>query len=310
MSSWFDELARCEEKFSIVDLGDCRRTQRVMKIALALAAHPSRSIPEVFDRPYDVKATYSLLRHEAATPDALQAGHRDVVAVEMERPGTYLLLEDGSDLSWVGNNPIVGLGPIGTGAEGLQGFILHSVMAVRWPDDGLPAMQSPCSSMEVRGLADQQYYVRPPKKRKVPEATRRREGGEALEFRIWEKAGERLGDAPSEPSIRWVRVADADADIYDFLLDCQHRHHEFVVRATHERVLIVESGRKAGKLFEHVQCAPVAGEFELDLSSRPGQKARTARLSVSYTSVCLRSPQRLGYPPGGLPAVQCGAVHI
>jgi len=38
----------------------------------------------------------------------------------------------------LGNKPIKGLGPIGTGADGLQGFILHTVLAVRWPDDGLP----------------------------------------------------------------------------------------------------------------------------------------------------------------------------
>lgn len=313
MSSWFDEQAWCEENFSGIDLGDCRRSDRVMSLARAFAAHPGRSIPQLFDRPYDVKASYSLLRHEAATPDSLQAGHRDLVAVEMYRPGTYLLLEDGSDLSWAGNKPIRGLGPIGTGAEGLQGFILHTVMAVRWPDDGLPTIPNTCRPLDVLGLADQQYYVRPPKKPKKPkepEATRRREGGEALESRIWEKAGARIGDAPSDPSIRWVRVADAGADIYDFLLDCQNRHHDFVVRASHDRVLVDEAGRKMGKLVEQVQRAPAAGEFDLDLRSRPGKKARTARLSVSYTSVCMRSPQRLGHVPGGLPAIQCGVVHI
>ena len=130
MSARIDEVAWCEENFSGVDLGDSRRGQRVLTIAQAFAAHPGRSIPQLFERPYDVKATYSLLRRAETTPDALQAAHRDLVAVEMHRPGTYLLLEDGSDLSWSGNKPVKGLGPIGHGAEGLQGFQLHSVLAI------------------------------------------------------------------------------------------------------------------------------------------------------------------------------------
>ena len=47
-------------------------------------------------------------------------------------PGHYLLLEDTSEISFSGREPIEGLGPIGEGNQGQQGFLLHSVMAVRY----------------------------------------------------------------------------------------------------------------------------------------------------------------------------------
>ena len=61
------------------------------KIAETMAVHPGRSIPQLCGSPYAVKATYNLFKHEEATPDNIQAGHRAVVLQEMRQPGVYLL---------------------------------------------------------------------------------------------------------------------------------------------------------------------------------------------------------------------------
>ena len=55
---------------------------------------------------------------------------------------------------------------------------------------------------------------------------------------MWLRSGERLGDAPKEEEVRWVRVADREADLYEYLCDCRVRGHGFVVRAAYERVLL------------------------------------------------------------------------
>ena len=78
-----------------------------------------RSIPKLCGSPYAVKATYNLFKHEEATPENIQAGHRAVVLREMQRPGIYLCLEDTTELSWSGKQAIAGVGPIGN-AAGLQ----------------------------------------------------------------------------------------------------------------------------------------------------------------------------------------------
>ncbi len=125
-------LAWAEKHFAEVDLGEIRRNQRTVTIAAAMALNPDKSIPKMFIQAYDIKAAYNLFSHPEATPGNLQLAHREVVLEQMHRAGRYLLLEDTSEMSWSGKNSISGLGPVGPGASGLQGFHLHSVLAVRW----------------------------------------------------------------------------------------------------------------------------------------------------------------------------------
>jgi len=121
-----------EQHFSGAEMSDVRRTDRIVAIAEAMAATPGGSIPTLFAHPYDIKAAYNLFKHPEATPDNVQAGHRELVLSEMQTPGVYLLLEDTTELSFSGRKPVPGLGPIGNGAAGLQGFFVHSVLGARW----------------------------------------------------------------------------------------------------------------------------------------------------------------------------------
>ena len=105
-----------EQHFSGAEMSDVRRTDRIVAIAEAMAATPGGSIPTLFAHPYDIKAAYHLFKHLEATPDNVQAGHRELVLSEMQTPGVYLLLEDTTELSFSGRKPVPGLGPIGNGA--------------------------------------------------------------------------------------------------------------------------------------------------------------------------------------------------
>lgn len=95
-------------QFAEAELGDVRRRRRAARIAAALTEAPGQSIPQLFSRRYDAKAAYALFSHPEATPDALQAGHRQQVRERLHEGGTLLLLEDTSDFSWPGNAPVGG----------------------------------------------------------------------------------------------------------------------------------------------------------------------------------------------------------
>src|SRR5262245_66538952 len=123
-----------------------------------MAVHPGRSIPQLCRSPYAVKATYNLFKHEEATPENIQAGHRALVRDAMRPPGVYLLVEDTTELSWSGKQAIAGLGPIGNSAAGLQGFFLHTVLGVRW--QAAPPTNSTRRPVEVLGLGDQRCPYR------------------------------------------------------------------------------------------------------------------------------------------------------
>jgi hypothetical protein len=135
-----------------------RRVARVKTIAEAMAIHPGRSIPKLCRSPYAVKATYHLFKHVEATPETMQAGHRAGVLDAMRQPGVYVLLEDTTELSWSGKHTMAGLGPIGNSAAGLQGFLVHTILSVRWLDTS-QENNSKRQPVAVIGLGDQQYYV-------------------------------------------------------------------------------------------------------------------------------------------------------
>jgi len=206
-----------EEQFAGAKLTDIRRVARVKTIAETMAVHPGRSIPQLCRSPYAVKATYNLFKHEEATPENIQAGHRALVRDAMRQPGVYLLLEDTTELSWSGKQAIAGLGPIGNSAAGLQGFFLHTVLSVRWPDTLQDNHKR--QPVEVIGLGDQQYYVRTPCRQ--PRETSQERLKRARESQVWPQASHRVGGAPA--GVRWVRVADREADIYEYLVSCQEQ---------------------------------------------------------------------------------------
>jgi hypothetical protein len=245
-----------EEQFAGAKLTDVRRVARVKKIAETMAVHPGRSIPKLCDSPYAVKATYNLFKHEEATPDNIQAGHRAFVLQERRQPGVYLLLEDTTELSWSGKQAIAGLGPIGNSAAGLQGFFLHTVLGVRWQD--APPANSPRRPVEVLGLGDQQYSVRTPCRK--PRESSQERLKRARESQGWPQASGRLGRAPE--GVQWVRVADREADIYEYLVRCQELGHGFVIRAATDRALSPpETGKRTGRLFAAARSAVPLGEF-------------------------------------------------
>ena len=294
--------------FGEVPLGDIRRTRRLQMIGEALASEPGASIPQLFAHPYDVKAAYRFFDHPDVTPERVQSAHRAWVMEQLETAGTYLLLEDTSDLDWTGWAPIPGLGPVGHRNEGTQGVRLHSVIAARWDAHATVHKTGHRPCVELLGLAHQQYHRRVPRptgEKNDDSFARKRRERESLR---WLRSGAALGAAPK--GVRWIRVGDAEADIYEYLHSAQCQGHGFVVRAGQNRVLIAPDGpQRVGSLHKAVRQAPALGQCTLDLSSRPGQAAHTATLSISTVAVRLRAPQRPGASAGQLPPIACTAVR-
>jgi hypothetical protein len=134
-----------------------------MAFAEALAEQPGKMIPELLTRKYDINATYEVLDEREAVPDAIQAAHRRLVMAELRKSGRYLLIEDTTFPSFSHRKePIPGLGPIGDSEPGQQGFLLHSILAVRADSLPVPDASGRRPPVTILGLADQQYLVRAP----------------------------------------------------------------------------------------------------------------------------------------------------
>lgn len=292
--------------FEGIELGDPRRNRRAQRIAVAMAENPGLSIPQLFINVYEVKAAYTFFDMEEVTPKKLQASHREKVKAALGQPGSYLLVEDGSEFIWKDKVWREGLGQM---HKKQQGFVLHSSLAVKWL--GIEEGQSERGPVEVIGLAHQEYYsrVKRPKDEGDEDSDARKK--RPRESELWKRSGESIGDAPNSSEVRWVRVADRGADIEFYLRDCIARNHGFVVRAAQNRSLVGENGElETLKLFEKARSIPALGEFELHLRSRPGQAERIAHLSVSVCQVRLRSSYQPGHSRGSRPAIACSVVRV
>jgi hypothetical protein len=303
----FDPHTWAETHFGELDLGHEKRNQRAITLAAAFATQPGKSIPQACGSWYDVQATYKFFANPAVTPDELQATHRELVLTRLQQPGTYLLVEDTTEPSWSGKTKRPGLGPVGDQHSTRQGFQLHNTLALCWPTDGAPDAHGQRPALELMGLADQQAVIR----ESVPAGeTRHARLLRERESAIWEATTTRLGSAPATAAIRWIRVCDRGADVYEFLRSCDTEGHGYIVRAAQDRALVNADGTPAGHLFAIARGQASRGEFHLVLRAREGQAARTARLSLSVTRVSVRSPWRPGHGRGTQAPVTCTVVRV
>lgn len=299
-------------------LGHKARDKRLVSYATALAERPGKLMPELFTKRYDIEATYQLLRHPEVTPDRIQAPHRRLVQEELRTPGRFLLIEDTTFPSY-SHRPrsVPGLGPIGGSEPGQQGFLLHSVLAVRAPLSAEPGATGRRPPVTILGLIDQQYLVRSPRPEAASKQTvsRQRTGRDRESVR-WLDSGRRIGPAPADPDVRWVRVADREADIYEYLRECVLRRHSFPVRVNQDRVILdPATGGRLGLAFGHIAGVEPLGGLYLDLRTRPardghkGYQARGAKLLVSCGPVRLRAPERPGHAAGRDEPIDCWFIR-
>lgn len=297
-----------EIHFGELDLGDLRPNERVIKIGRAMAAKPGASLPQLFSKPYDLKAAYNLFSHPAATPDELQARHRELVLEALQEPGTYLLPEDTTEVAWIGRQPIARLGPFGGSKEGKIGFLLHTTpicrlargrpiaqwrrSSARAPSWGLPINSIRCGSRSRKGKS----AVR------ACNASGSRNCGNRVAI-AW---------ATNRSMKRCVGCASVigGADIYEALRSFEECGHGYVVRAAQDRSLLDEEGKPSGTLFGVARTQASLGGFELELRGRAGKPARRVELQVSAVEVCIRAPYRPGYGRGKLPPIYCTAVRV
>jgi hypothetical protein len=284
-----------------------------MAFAEALAGQPGKMIPELFTRKYDINATYDLLDEREVVPDAIQARHRRLVMAELRTPGRYLLVEDTTFPSYTHRKqPIPGLGPIGDSESGQQGFLLHSILAMRAPQSSVPDAGGRRPPVTILGLADQQYLVRSPRDPEQPkQAGSRQRQIRDRESDRWLDSGERIGRAPSNATVRWVRVADREADIYEYMASCRKLGHGFVIRVSQNRILLnPATGKRLGLVFEHIASVAPLGGMYLDLRGRDGQLARRAKLLISCGPVRVRAPERAGQAAGAGAPIDCWFIRV
>ena len=282
-------------EFGLAELGDQRRTERLVMIGTGLAHSPGGTLPQAFPVWNDLKAAYRFFAQPQVTYEQILAPHWERTRQACREPGEYLLIEDTTELDYTGHAATEELGFIGNGRG--RGLLVHSTLAVRveaWTLEHQP-------EGTVVGLLGQQCWGRrgPPGKRR--RETWRQRVKRPRESQRWAQVVDAVGGAP--PGSQWIFIADREADFYEPIARCQRHGWDFIIRGYRDRTLAEGS--------EHLKAAVaragVMGRMAVELRARPGQAARTATVEVRTAPVRVQGPERRG---GALPELSLNVVEV
>lgn len=276
-----------DDEFGGAELGDTRRTQRLVALARTLAKKAHVSFPQALGGA-QLKAAYRFFDNEAIDPDGILASHVGQTVGRMQQVPVVLAVQDTTEFNLANLPATEGLGH-GTGSNG-RGFMLHSVLAVT--PEGLPL-----------GVLSMKTWVRKPQdsgKAKQRRALPIRE----KESVKWLEGLECLEPLQLQcPDTHLVALSDREGDVYDVFLAQRPAGVDWLVRAAWNRG--VDHPEKY--LWETVAAAPVLGQTELHVPASGGRQARSARLAVRCVPVQLRAPRSRSAE--GLPSLEVFAIH-
>ena len=289
-ASGLDAAGWAQQEFGDCELGDPRRTRRLVKIVGDQAAQPSGSYSQAAGgNRYDLKGYYRLLNseREEVNLESLLQTHRTQTIRRMRRESTVLVVQDTMELNFSTRSACAGLGSIGTNQTGVQshGLDLHSCLAVG--ESGLPL-----GVLRLDGYAPESAQGKDP----------RRPIEEKESYRWLEAYEDAVRIAAMIPETRVINVTDREGDMFE-LFDLRRRQTgrkaELLVRAHYDRCL--EGSER--KLFEELAAAPLAKTVSLPVPrqrehrakssdpGRPGLPARTAKVQVRFKEVSVSAPQ-------------------
>lgn len=254
-------------------LGDKRRTDRLVDTARRISNHPGGSLPHKLADPAAYRATLRLMNHPDVTHHAVLQPHLQATRDRARgATGTVLFLHDITELDYSNQRTLASMGQIGNG--GGQGYECHNTLAID------------ARTGELLGLACQQLHsrVRKPPGESVA-ASRDRLSRESL---LWVRAAQQVGPAPA--GCHWVDVCDRGADTFEFLeYEARHGRH-FVIRSAYSRALQVEAAGQPHLLHDWLRALPAQVGWQAVVSANRGQPRRTARLQCAWAAVALRAP--------------------
>jgi hypothetical protein len=267
-----------QSEFALAELGDQRRTQRLVTMATCLAQTPTGTLPQAFPQWKDLKAAYRFLDHLDFGPAEIQQPHRQQTLAACREPGEFLLIEDTTDLDYSSHPKTQQLGFIGNGRG--RGLLVHSTLAVQVAAWDLA--QQP-EGIALGLLAQTSWGRRELGLRHQP---RRQRLKRPRESDRWALALAQLGSPP--PGCQWIYLADREADFYEPIQRCQQQGVDFIIRGYQDHKLVGAQEHLSAALAS----APVQGVTTVSLRGRQGEVAREAVVSLRHCHVRWQGPWR------------------
>jgi len=262
-----------ENEFGKADLGDPRRTDRLVKIATDRAAKPSCSLPQCFDNSADLKAAYHFYENPHINREAILASHYLATQERLSQENVVLAVSDTTEVDYSHHQSKQGLGYLNDLKH--HGFLLHITKVVT-------------PSRVPLGLLDQQIIYRD-EKDFSKRHTRKKRSFKLKESFKWVQNLEEVAETQKNyPNVLIVNVADRECDIYDYFVYARELDNQSVlIRGAWNRCVEDEHNY----LWNYIENQDEAGILFAKIPRKPNQAARTAALSIRYGNVTLKPPK-------------------
>lgn len=266
-----DPEAWSRSQFEDCDLGDTRRTERLIKYACQMAQKPDAPTTKQTEQWSECKAAYRLFQRDEVTFDAVIAPHNR--QTHQLASGEYLVISDTTELDFGYLREVPGLGRIG--ATKRRGFFLHSALVVS------------ADGSQVVGLGAQELYTRP--LRKVPRVSSAKRKRRRCETDVWGRVIDSL-PIPGE-GVKLIHVCDAGADNFDIFCRIFARGDSCVIRAAQMTRIVHRPDGDEAQLDDVLAAAPVLGTYKLAVAANGKQQARVVAVAVRSASIVMPLPR-------------------
>jgi Transposase DNA-binding/Transposase DDE domain len=268
------------EEFGRADLGDRRRSRRLVRIVRRLAEGPYGAVSRVCEDLAERQAAYDFLSNEAIRSSAILGAATRATAQRCEGHKFVFVAIDGTSITLTDRAKSKPLGPIGARRFPTRGLKIVDAVAVA--SDGTP-----------QGLVDLQFWARPRNPSRVSRFKRRQR--RETEMRHWSDAvqGATATLAEHAPGVRPWFVMDREADEAALLNELTEAKALFSIRAAQNRRIEHRGRRK--KLFSAVRASKLLGVRTIQLPRTPKRAARCAVLELRATRVMLMLPTYEGH---------------
>lgn len=270
-----------QQYFGKAELGDSRRTARLLLMGARAAENPDGRISAVFTDRAEREGAYDLLEGGFVQAADVVASIGDGTAAQCSRESYVYVPIDGSSLGLVDGTGCKGFGSVGALAKGGGGLKVITAEAVS--PQGVPI-----------GVLDQQWWARVDAKQRGRKQKRR----ENLKRQAKDKETQHWLDAIEQACKRaqrsgtkiWFEL-DREADNKDILLKLTNSGHRFTVRSSWDRRVEAKGDQKR-YLRRVVARQAVLGEYDLEVEPGPNRTARNARMVVRTAQVVLQLRDR------------------
>jgi hypothetical protein len=279
--------------FQNAELGDERRTKRLIKISHQMASNTGSSIVKASGSQASIEGAYRFLRNNNIEADDIASAGLSSLLPELKLSNTMLALEDTSTLCYR-HNVTKELGHTGAYKQSSsKGMLAHTVLMVDAETEhtiGLAAQHRWCRKDENFGTAND----------------RKRRKYETKESYKWQRSSEEMNTRYASVMDNIISVCDRESDMFEYIDYKTIQNQRFVVRAKHERIVNAEGDR----LTPYIEYQSSDSSYSVKIQQKGGRKARIAKVAVRYACVTIYPPKKHKKLGGiNLSVISCNEIN-